>query len=47
MATSGDEVAGMHDFLNDVFVQPLTEESGGPSTEPPIREGRPEEVDFF
>ncbi|CAN6573356.1 unnamed protein product [Malus baccata var. baccata] len=44
---TGDEVIGMHDFLNDVFVQPLTEEGVGPSTEPPIREGRPEEVETF
>ncbi|XP_048427890.1 uncharacterized protein LOC103955232 [Pyrus x bretschneideri] len=42
-----DEVIGMHDFLNDVFVQPLTEENVGPSTEPPIGEGRPEEVQTF
>ncbi|XP_068331576.1 uncharacterized protein [Pyrus communis] len=44
---TGDEVIGMHDFLNDVFVQPLTEEGVGPSTEPPIGEGRPEEVHTF
>ncbi|XP_068317098.1 uncharacterized protein [Pyrus communis] len=44
---TGDEVIGMHDFLNDVFVQPLTEEGVGPSTEPPIGEGRPEEVQTF
>ncbi|XP_048432154.1 uncharacterized protein LOC103942047 [Pyrus x bretschneideri] len=44
---TGDEVIGMHDFLNDVFVQPLTEEGVGPSTEPPIGEGRPEEVKTF
>ncbi|KAM1166259.1 hypothetical protein PS1_025883 [Malus domestica] len=44
---TGDEVAGMHDFLNDVFVQPLTEEGVGPSTEPPIGERRPEEVETF
>ncbi|CAN6712891.1 unnamed protein product [Malus baccata var. baccata] len=42
-----DEEIGIHDFLNDVFVQPLTEESVGPSTEPPIGEGRPEEVETF
>ena len=44
---TGDEVIGMHDFLNDVFVQPLTEEGVGPSTEPSIGEGRPEEVETF
>ncbi|XP_068319542.1 uncharacterized protein [Pyrus communis] len=44
---TGDEVIGMHDFLNDVFVQPLTEEGVGPSTEPPIGEGRPKEVQTF
>ncbi|XP_068331574.1 uncharacterized protein [Pyrus communis] len=44
---TGDEVIGMHDFLNDVFVQPLTEENVGPFTEPPIGEGRPEEVQTF
>ncbi|XP_070675864.1 uncharacterized protein [Malus domestica] len=44
---TGDEVIGMHDFLNDVFVQPLTEECVGPSTEPSIGEGRPEEVETF
>ena len=44
---TGDEVTGMHDFLNDVFVQPLTEEGVGPSTEPPIGEERPEEVETF
>ncbi|XP_068339217.1 uncharacterized protein [Pyrus communis] len=44
---TGDEVIGMHDFLNDVFVQPLTEEGVGPSTEPRIGEGRPEEVQTF
>ncbi|CAN6557837.1 unnamed protein product [Malus baccata var. baccata] len=44
---TGDEVAGMHDFLNDVFVQPLTEEGVGSSTELPIGERRPEEVETF
>ncbi|CAN6556468.1 unnamed protein product [Malus baccata var. baccata] len=44
---TGDEVIGMHDFLNDVFVQPLTEEGVGPSTEPSIGEGRPKEVETF
>nr|XP_028950696.1 uncharacterized protein LOC103420381 [Malus domestica] len=44
---TGDEVISMHDFLNDVFVQPLTEEGVGPSTEPSIGEGRPEEVETF
>ncbi|CAN6697412.1 unnamed protein product [Malus baccata var. baccata] len=44
---TGDEVAGMHDFLNDVFVQPLTEECVRPSTEPLIGERRPEEVETF
>ncbi|CAN6695893.1 unnamed protein product [Malus baccata var. baccata] len=44
---TGDEVIGMHDFLNDVFVQPLTEEGVGPFTEPSIGERRPEEVDTF
>ncbi|XP_070679359.1 uncharacterized protein [Malus domestica] len=43
----GDEVAGMHDFLNDIFVQPLIEEGVGPSTEPPIGERRQEEVETF
>ncbi|CAN6577103.1 unnamed protein product [Malus baccata var. baccata] len=44
---TGDEVIGMHDFLNDVLVQPLTEESVGPSTELSIGEGRLEEVETF
>ncbi|CAN6569387.1 unnamed protein product [Malus baccata var. baccata] len=44
---TGDEVIGMHDFLNDVFVQPLTEEGVGPSTEPSIGEGRLEKVETF
>ncbi|CAN6708856.1 unnamed protein product [Malus baccata var. baccata] len=44
---TGDEVIGMHDFLNDVFIQPLTEEGVGPSTEPSIGEGRPEKVETF
>ncbi|CAN6695794.1 unnamed protein product [Malus baccata var. baccata] len=44
---TGDAMIGMHDFLIDVFVQPLTEEGVGPSTEPPIGEGRPEEVETF
>ncbi|CAN6544560.1 unnamed protein product [Malus baccata var. baccata] len=44
---TGDEVIGMHDFLNDVFVQPLTEEGVRPSTEPSIGEWRPEEVETF
>ncbi|CAN6715805.1 unnamed protein product [Malus baccata var. baccata] len=44
---TGDEVIGMHDFLNDVFVQPLTEEGVGPSTEPSIGERHPEEVETF
>ncbi|CAN6556377.1 unnamed protein product [Malus baccata var. baccata] len=44
---TGDDVIGMHDFLNDVFVQPLTEEGVGPSNEPSIGEGRPEEVETF
>ncbi|CAN6692617.1 unnamed protein product [Malus baccata var. baccata] len=44
---TGDEVIGMHDFLNDVFLQPLTEEGVGPSTEPSIGEGRLEEVETF
>ncbi|CAN6679978.1 unnamed protein product [Malus baccata var. baccata] len=37
----------MHDFLNDVFVQPLTKEGVGSSTEPSIGEGRPEKVETF
>ncbi|CAN6725431.1 unnamed protein product [Malus baccata var. baccata] len=44
---TGDEVAGMHNFLNDVFVQPLTEEGVGLSTEPPSGERCPEEVETF
>ncbi|CAN6720562.1 unnamed protein product [Malus baccata var. baccata] len=44
---TGDEVAGMHDNLNDVFVQPLIEEGVGPSTEPLIGERRPKEVETF
>ncbi|CAN6716665.1 unnamed protein product [Malus baccata var. baccata] len=44
---TGDEVIGMHDFLNDVLVQPLTEEGVGPSIEPSIGERRPEEVETF
>ena len=37
----------MHDFLNDVFIQPLTEEGIRPSTEPSIGEWCPEEVETF
>ncbi|XP_050104669.1 uncharacterized protein LOC126584276 [Malus sylvestris] len=42
---TGDQLTGIHDVLNDVFVQPLTEEGIGPSTEPLSREGRPKEVE--
>lgn len=44
---TGDEVIGMHDFLNDVFVQPLTEEGVGPSAKPPIGERHPRVETFF
>ncbi|CAN6692867.1 unnamed protein product [Malus baccata var. baccata] len=44
---TGDHLIGIHDVLNDVFVQPLTEEGVGPSTEPLSGEGRPEEVETF
>ena len=44
---TGDEVTGMHDFLNDVFVQPLTEEGVGPSTEPPIGKGGQKRLRLF
>ncbi|XP_070662297.1 uncharacterized protein [Malus domestica] len=42
---TGDQLTGIHDVLNDVFVQPLTEEGIGPFTEPLSREGRPKEVE--
>ncbi|CAN6568406.1 unnamed protein product [Malus baccata var. baccata] len=44
---TGDQLTGIHDVINDVFVQPLTEEGIGPSTEPLSREGRPKEVETF
>nr|XP_028956335.1 uncharacterized protein LOC114824099 [Malus domestica] len=44
---TGDQLTGIHDVLNDVFVQPLTEEGIGPSTEPLSKEGRPKEVETF
>ncbi|KAM1151498.1 hypothetical protein EV2_035227 [Malus domestica] len=43
----GDRLTGIHDVLNDVFVQPLTIECVGPSTEPISGEERPEEVQTF
>ncbi|XP_028954422.1 uncharacterized protein [Malus domestica] len=42
-----DRLTGIHDVLNEVFVQPLTEEGIGPSTEPLSGEERPKEVETF
>ncbi|CAN6586916.1 unnamed protein product [Malus baccata var. baccata] len=44
---TGDRLTSIHDVLNDVFVQPLTEEGVGPSTEPLSGERHPKEVETF